>query len=628
MRTQRWVVWLAAGLFAAGCGTAVGEAPDRDAGASDGDTALDTGRGGSTDVDAATDAVDDDVAQPDATTPDTGADARVDAVDDAAPDAGEDARLDADTADTSRDRDGDGVVDELDAFPDDETEWADTDGDGVGDNSDACPEDETDSVDTDGDGVCDASDLCPDGDDAEDRDGDGVCDAMDAFPDDIAEWLDTDGDGTGNNADLDDDDDGIDDLEEMAFGEDCLMSDPLSADTDRDDIPDADDPFPRDPYAEFMVRSNDAGTIDLYLSNRDGTFRDAVQIGEPLEHEGVPLEYTGFAVADFDRDGRMDFLAHTTFLDGTGDSRTRHLYFFYRDDKEDEFVQVFIGPTDVVLNGALTDANGDGWFDVVRFDAQRPAGGGNITGGTITVYTNMYSPAVACAVGETLAEGCFFRRAATIDVGSTVRGEWIARMALQAVTFDEDEHRDLTLISYSSGGNDATDVYTLFGDGAGGYSAPERAFVHNSDRSQAPGNSFVFADFNGDGVGDLLVGFDDDGLAGDAWTYLGRGDGRYEPTPIAAVDLNPSNTTEEGGGERLGRTGSARTFDFDFDGASDLIVGYDHRTYDSDVPGQTRMYRGNGDGTFGPDFLVIGGDSVHRHRFAIPTFICPEYRRE
>ena len=41
------------------------------------------------------------------------------------------------------DRDGDGHPDDVDAFPDDPTEWADSDGDGHGDNSDAFPNDPT-----------------------------------------------------------------------------------------------------------------------------------------------------------------------------------------------------------------------------------------------------------------------------------------------------------------------------------------------------------------------------------------------------------------------------------------------------------------------------------------------------
>ncbi|MEC7723542.1 MAG: hypothetical protein VYB36_06495, partial [Candidatus Thermoplasmatota archaeon] len=57
-----------------------------------------------------------------------------------------------------RDRDGDGVGDSEDAFPDDATEQSDSDGDGVGDVADAFPDDATRSeVETSDDGV--AADL-------------------------------------------------------------------------------------------------------------------------------------------------------------------------------------------------------------------------------------------------------------------------------------------------------------------------------------------------------------------------------------------------------------------------------------------------------------------------------------
>jgi len=45
-----------------------------------------------------------------------------------------------------RDRDGDGVGDSEDAFPDDATEQSDSDGDGVGDVADAFPDDANRSV--------------------------------------------------------------------------------------------------------------------------------------------------------------------------------------------------------------------------------------------------------------------------------------------------------------------------------------------------------------------------------------------------------------------------------------------------------------------------------------------------
>ncbi len=60
-----------------------------------------------------------------------------------------------------RDRDGDGVADSDDAFPDNSQEWSDSDNDGVGNNADVFPYDSTEWKDSDGDGIGDNSDLYP-----------------------------------------------------------------------------------------------------------------------------------------------------------------------------------------------------------------------------------------------------------------------------------------------------------------------------------------------------------------------------------------------------------------------------------------------------------------------------------
>ena len=59
------------------------------------------------------------------------------------------------------DTDGDGVDNNVDAFPSDPSETNDTDSDGVGDNTDAFPSDPSESADTDGDGVGDNGDVHP-----------------------------------------------------------------------------------------------------------------------------------------------------------------------------------------------------------------------------------------------------------------------------------------------------------------------------------------------------------------------------------------------------------------------------------------------------------------------------------
>jgi hypothetical protein len=95
------------------------------------------------------------------------------------------------------DADGDGVDNNIDAFPSDPSETVDTDSDGVGNNADAFPSDPTETVDTDSDGV---------GDNA------------DAFPSDPTETVDTDSDGVGDNADDDDDGDGVGDIGDVHPG--------------------------------------------------------------------------------------------------------------------------------------------------------------------------------------------------------------------------------------------------------------------------------------------------------------------------------------------------------------------------------------------------------------------------
>jgi hypothetical protein len=144
----------------------------------------------------------------------------------------------------TNDSDGDGVSDNIDAFPSDATESIDTDGDGFGDNSDPFPTDSSNNIG--GNWVhcafewftCDlpsqalvrygtngvyfyqtasSSIRCTNNafgnpisrikscdyllSETNDFDGDGVADSDDVFPSDATESADTDGDGFGDNSD-------------------------------------------------------------------------------------------------------------------------------------------------------------------------------------------------------------------------------------------------------------------------------------------------------------------------------------------------------------------------------------------------------------------------------------------
>ncbi|MEX1669642.1 thrombospondin type 3 repeat-containing protein [Zhongshania guokunii] len=138
------------------------------------------------------------------------------------------------------DRDGDGVNNSDDAFPNDDKESVDTDldgignnadsdddGDGVADEQDAFPLDKSESQDTDQDGIGNNADT--------DDDGDGVSDEADAFPLDSTESVDTDNDGTGDSADTDRDGDGV----ENEFDNCPLTPNEDQLDSDNDNIGDA-----------------------------------------------------------------------------------------------------------------------------------------------------------------------------------------------------------------------------------------------------------------------------------------------------------------------------------------------------------------------------------------------------
>jgi len=100
------------------------------------------------------------------------------------------------------DTDGDGTLDNLDAFPENPDEFKDGDGDGVGSYADAFDDDPDETADKDNDGVGDNADLFDDNpNEAFDQDGDGVGDNEDLFDDDPNEAYDTDGDGVADNSD-------------------------------------------------------------------------------------------------------------------------------------------------------------------------------------------------------------------------------------------------------------------------------------------------------------------------------------------------------------------------------------------------------------------------------------------
>ena len=204
------------------------------------------------------------------------------------------------------DRDNDGVLNSLDAFPDNASESLDTDSDGVGNNAD---------TDDDGDGVADTEDIFPldssesrdtdsDGvgnNEDSDDDGDGVLDLEDIFPLDSSESRDTDSDGIGNNADDDDDNDGVSDsldafpldANESVDSDGDGVGNNADPDDDNDGVEDASDDFPEDETRSATPRvSLTVLEANAYEANNQlGKFQ-IQRTGDPMELD-IVFEMSG-----------------------------------------------------------------------------------------------------------------------------------------------------------------------------------------------------------------------------------------------------------------------------------------------------------------------------------------------
>ena len=526
------------------------------------------------------------------------------------------------------DSDGDGVIDTEDACPDDPNQWTDADGDGYCDEiDDACPDDPNNAFDTDGDGYCNEDDACPnDPEQWLDTDGDGYCDGNDDCPENPDGFLDSNGDGLCDGND-DSDGDGLSDQDELNYGADCAKSSITKPDTDEDGILDPEDPFPRDPWPEYILYRNDNGTIDLMLSNRDGTFQEAIEIGLPYgDTQNTNYRYRSFVISDFDGNGRMDFLA---IGDSDLDDNTNpfDMWWFWR-EKADEFNQLLVGSWSQSPFKTVGDFNNDERIDLVGAQINKP---NNITDVILTHYENQGSIQLGnCFATDDPANpnNCAFVTKEAIHLEGWIANQWVYQQGRTGVDVDGDGNRDIAALKIANGGNSATPLAVLYGNGDGTFNIPSGPLAsHNSGGCGAsPSNVLLFADFNGDNVGDMITGLDDDGDAGSAWFYPGTTqNGSYSidtQNCFEAFDINPS---AEGGGENYGHSNSAIQFDFDFDGISDIMVGYNDQTPWS-APSRTELLFGVGDGTFEEPILIRQfPNSIYGRGFAVPMMLCPRF---
>ncbi|MCA9691242.1 MAG: VCBS repeat-containing protein, partial [Myxococcales bacterium] len=461
----------------------------------------------------------------------------------------------------------------------------------------------------------------------DDSDGDGVPDDQDDCPDDPNGWVDSNNDGVCDDLD-DNDGDGIPNGEEKEYGADCSISDPNNPDSDNDGKLDPDDLYPLDPFPEYILFRNDLGTIDLMLSNGDGTFTPPVEVGELYGGSGDSnYRYISFVISDFDNNGQTDFLAIGD-IDPQDPGNLLDLWWFPRVNDPQSFIQYLIDDKlDRNIFGTTADIGNDDLVDLVALEQQKP---NYISNAWLYSYTNMgiIADAVCAYTMDPLnPEGCAFHRQLAVDITAWSSGQWIVRQSYDAVDVNQDGNRDIVLIRHANGGNSAIPVTLLAGNGDGTFAAPGAPiFTHNQPQSgQSPANSMLFADFDNDKISDLMIGLDDDGDAGSAWFYPGQNQGNYSWNLNGAFESFDLNPAAENGGEHFGVTGSAQSFDFDFDGNEDIMLGYNY-TQPWAPPSQTVYLGGKGDGTFNaPAVIRQFPNSSFAQNFAIPKRICQPF---
>ena len=289
----------------------------------------------------------------------------------------------------------------------------------------------------------------------------------------------------------------------------------------------------------FLISSPDGKNIYSYAIPGDGTFGLPVLIYQ----ETTAIVYQGFAIADYDMDGDLDFVSY----DASG-----NLYLFEQISLGTFSRSTLLTGTNLLQGGFVAaDFNNDGYFDI--------AGRTNTKQGR--VFLNQH-------------DGSFLG-------GNTFSYNNIAVVQSPAVPqygagdFNEDGKIDLAISSYACCATpiQAGEVFILLGDGQGNFGTPVQVATTPQE-----GQTTVVGDFNGDGRQDIISGQDDDGNednggndgdSGRAWIYFGHGDGTVNDSDEEAYDTYTGSGTNNRPG-----SGKAKPFTLDEDTYLDLIVVY------------------------------------------------------
>ena len=319
--------------------------------------------------------------------------------------------------------------------------------------------------------------------------------------------------------------------------------------------------FDGDGRSDLAVATTD-GVVQLWRGNGDGRFTHL-----DIAYALFPTAFRSLAAIDIDGDGHLDLVAGLASGGGVGPNissggTTQFLFGL----GNGHFASI---PAYERASALLADFNGDGKLDLLGF-------------GDANAGTPGFQPLLGAGDGS-------FTPGPLSPVGFTPSNSLGQRQGITYLAADLNNDRRVDVVA--AGGSTFS---ARLGKGDGSFQAAGADLVLPY-AGGSPLRGFVAADFNGDGKADIAgignVQVSNTTASGEVIVLDGKGDGSFQP--LRAIDnglLNPVGIV---------------TADFNGDGHADLAVISRGVSFGaSPQPGDVRLYRGNGDGSFQPALIL------------------------
>jgi uncharacterized protein (DUF2141 family) len=322
-----------------------------------------------------------------------------------------------------------------------------------------------------------------------------------------------------------------------------------------------------DGYADIIGFDQFNNALFVSLNQKNGAFGVPVEIPLTTDYGGI----NSIAVGDVNGDGKLDVVTIASNITGQQSSDVTTQTYLGNGDGTFQSTAAYTATATIAaqvqivgnLGITLGDVNGDGHLDLAaQFEE----------------YTSQFTGNLVVSVGLGDGTGNFGALSINNPVNVPLTSQVplaIASSGVQLVDLNSDNHLDVATETFNT-------VYVAIGAGNGTFAAPvvTGSIAEGNETMQT-----VFADFNGDGIPDMVV---DDGLLN---VWLGKGDGTFlVPTAQYIVDSGPFQ--------------DLAVYDFNGDGKLDVAqLGGDYK--------QLSFFSGNGDGTLhGATVVTSTTDSV------------------